>query len=614
MTRSASLSRWTVIATWLLLVLCSVVHRPKNAFAWDSFGYHLYLPAFFQHHDLALHDLGWVEEAMKHNDASGTLYQVSTLPDGARVIKYPMGLAVLWAPWYGVGHIAAKLTHAPTDGYSAPYQLAVTLGVLVYILLGLHWLRKALLSGFSDRVTAAVIVLVVFGTNYLDQAVFGRTMPHAVLFTLYAGIVRFTIRWQAVRAWGDAVKLAVLLGLAALSRPSEAVAILIPALWGLASVQARHAHWVALRNQWKQWALIGVILVLIGLPQFLYWKSVSGHFFVDSYNNPGEGFDLTGPHTGKFLFSFRKGWYIYTPLMLLATIGFLPLRKRWPVAFPALLVFFVVNLYLLSSWTCWWYADSFSSRAMVGSYAVMAIPLGALLAWAEDRKGLRRGIVVAACGACTLLNVFQQWQFSKGIIHSSRMTRAAYLAGFGRLHVPDGFESLLLVHRSYAGDDPGPDEAHYRRVALPARLTDLPPSDIDSLATDTAGGQQRRYLRLDKDHIYSTAVHLPFHTLTLTDHAWVTVDWPVYIPASGAPQLSVVMTMEHQGGSYAYHGFDVEKMPLRPGAWNTVDAVYLTPEVRSTKDPLVVYLWSRDTCRILAGTPTFTIHEPVSEP
>src|SRR6185369_8778706 len=119
---ASRLSWWTMLLTWIVLVICVVFHWPKNAFAWDSFGYHLYLPATFQQHDLALHDLDRVEQARVKYESSGTLYQVSTLPDGTHVMKYTMGLAVLWAPWYGLGHIAAKVTHAPTDGYSKPYQ------------------------------------------------------------------------------------------------------------------------------------------------------------------------------------------------------------------------------------------------------------------------------------------------------------------------------------------------------------------------------------------------------------------------------------------------------------------------------------------------------------
>ena len=109
--------------------------------------------------------------------------------------------------------------------------------------------------------------------------------------------------------------------------------------------------------------------------QLFYWKAAVGSYFVDAYFNPGEGFDWSAPHTLQVLFSFRKGWFIYTPLMLIATIAILLLRKRWPEAFPAVLVFFLVNLYVVSSWSCWWYADSFSSRAMTGSIAVMALPL-----------------------------------------------------------------------------------------------------------------------------------------------------------------------------------------------------------------------------------------------
>jgi hypothetical protein len=120
-------------------------------------------------------------------------------------------------------------------------------------------------------------------------------------------------------------------------------------------------------------------------------------------------------------------------------------------------------------------------------------------------------------------------------------------------------------------------------------------------------------MRMDKDHIYSPGIHIPFHTLTSTDHAYITTEWKVWMP-SAPVQASVVMTMEHNGQAYGYRGFDLEHMDLKPGQWNTVRTLYLTPEVRSKNDPLLVYFWLRDAQHVLVRPPTFLIQEPVSAP
>jgi hypothetical protein len=86
----------------------------------------------------------------------------------------------------------------------------------------------------------------------------------------------------------------------------------------------------------------------------VYWKMYAGTFLYNTYNNPGEGLFLSWPHTMDFLFSFRKGWFIYTPVMILALIGlFLPSANRKGY-FNAVLFFVLVNIYILSCWSNWW--------------------------------------------------------------------------------------------------------------------------------------------------------------------------------------------------------------------------------------------------------------------
>lgn len=593
---------WAIVGYW--------VFQPSKGtmFTWDSFGYHLYLPAAVIEHDPLVKDFDRVNQVRKDQDASGTLYQISTLPDGRHVIKYPMGLAVVWSPWFMAGHLIAGATGQQQDGYSAPYDQAIRVGVWIYLLLGLLALRAVLRHRFSEWITVFTLLLLFTATNLADQATMGMAMPHLPLFCLYAGILWATLRWTAERNVGRALVLGVLMGLAMLIRPSEGVCLLLPFLWrGDGELSPPFARAWQLR---KQWAAIVLVMFVIGLPQFIYWKAATGHWVLDTYNNPGEGFDLLTPHTWPFLFSFRKGWYIYTPLMLLATAGIFLLKRQWREAYLPILVFFLLNLYLLSSWTCWWYADSFGSRAMVGSYAVMALPLAALLQWAMNGQMLRRAGMVALLAAFVLLNLFQYWQFKQGIIDSSRMTLAAYTAGFGRTEKPENLEDLLLVRRSYSGDQGTPDTARYVSMPLPEVSAQLP--QADTVFLDTATGITRSAYRLDKDHLFSPAIRIPFKELTSHDHAWVEAEWHILMPTAGA-KGSFVSTFEHHG-NYAYTAKDVEKTDNLPGTWTTVRTYYQTPEVRNKNDLFVCYFWLRDTVPMFVSGPVITTFQPKDRP
>ncbi|MBL0045998.1 MAG: hypothetical protein IPP33_16860 [Flavobacteriales bacterium] len=323
-------SWWACLLLWGALVSYATMKAPRDQFAWDCFGYQLYLPATFIHHDPFLRDLSWVEEARIANNSSGTLYQVSTFEDGSRVIKYPIGLAVTWLPWFLLGHGVAWIIGTAADGYSWPYQLCVSAGVFCYLLLGLFALRAVLLRIFNERVVVVALTLVVLGTNVVGQIITDLTMPHLTLFAVQCGVLYQTVRWYEGRRWMNAIALGLLLGLAALIRPTEIICVLIPLLWGVTSGLGTHIRTAC--RYWQQWVTIGAVILLVGFIQLLYWKSATGHWFVDPYNNPAEGLDFLSPYTSNFLFSYRKGWLLYTPIMVLGVLGLVLLPRKWKQA------------------------------------------------------------------------------------------------------------------------------------------------------------------------------------------------------------------------------------------------------------------------------------------
>jgi hypothetical protein len=85
------------------------------------------------------------------------------------------------------------------------------------------------------------------------------------------------------------------------------------------------------------------------------------------------------------LFSYRKGWFLYTPLALFGMIGFIPLYRRHRGLVLPLLLFFAVSFYLIFSWHQWYYGWGFGCRSLVGSLAVQSIPLTALVSFLLSR-------------------------------------------------------------------------------------------------------------------------------------------------------------------------------------------------------------------------------------
>ena len=563
---------------------------PVNILSWDVFGYYLYLPAKFIYNDVGLHDISWVKTIIEKYQTTGTLYQLNTLPLGGFVIKYSMGLAILNSPAFFVAHMLAGSLGYPADGFSLPYQYAFAISGLVYATIGVFMLRRILLHFFDEKVTSIVLIITVAGTNYYQLTAFEGFLTHNYLFTLYSFILWFTIRWHEQPKAKYAFLLGLSMGMAILTRPSELVCILIPLLWNVSF----KTKWQSAGRNWQHLIFLSIAILLAGFPQMLYWKLTTGQWLYYSYNNAGEGFDFARPYLSQVLFGFRKGWFVYTPVMAFAMAGFYYLYKQGRALFPAILIYFLFNLYVVASWTCWWYAGgSYSQRALLSSYVVLALPLGYHI---RELLKMRRVILFPAFGIIILLillNLFQTWQWMHGILDRERMTRAYYIAIFAKTSVSETDRKLLLFQRPGEDEEILKDEQNYHQRKL-ALLDFENPTGIESRIYKDKAFSGKYSLQLDSVNIYSPGFEISFDELTKKDYAWIRVSIEVYPFADVISNpASLVASFEHNGEAYKYkaEGIQKDKFNVKTGQWNKISFDYITPQIRSVKDKLKVYFW-----------------------
>src|SRR5205085_10464550 len=152
MTLPKSKSFLTTCFLSVLIVFCFFKNprQQNNKFfvhelQWDVFSYYMYLPFTFIYRDVGMKDRQVVENIFKKYNLPGTYYQAYELENGNYTPNYTMGFALLWSPFFFIGHNWAKAGGYPVDGWSFPYQFSISMGVLFYILLGLFFLRKLLL-------------------------------------------------------------------------------------------------------------------------------------------------------------------------------------------------------------------------------------------------------------------------------------------------------------------------------------------------------------------------------------------------------------------------------------------------------------------------------------
>lgn len=606
-------SAWVSLLLIIGIVVFRFLYPPVNILTWDVFGYYLYLPATFIYHDLRLTDISWVNQIIDQYQTTSTFYQATALPSGGWVMKYSIGSAVLNAPAFFVAHGISLVAGYKADGFSLPYQYAATINGLIFTAIGIFMLRKILLEFFDERITSILLIITVLATNYFHITAFAGYHLHNYLFTLYTFIVWFTIRWHQQPKWQYAAGLGFAIGLSVLVRPSELVCVIIPLFWGISNLQSFKQKLLLIKSNYRHVIILVSVVFLSGIPQLLYWKYSTGQWLYYSYTNAGEGFDFAQPYLKEVLFSFRKGWLIYTPVMLFAMAGFVSLFKKNRPLFYSIFAYFLVNLYVVSSWTCWWYAGgSYSQRALLSSYVLLAIPMGYFIQQIQDWKKPIRVLLFSVIGLMLVLNLFQTWQWVHSVIDPTRMSRAYYFAVFGKTSASESDRKLLMVERSTESFSKLKNESGYvKRTAAILNFESSSDKDL-TLSFDTVH-EGNAALRLDAGHDFSPSYEAEFSQLTSHDHAWIRAGvWVFPLHEVTANTASLVITFDHKGENYNYSAWGIERPEnhVKAGRWNYISLDYLTPEVRSIHDKVKVYVWLQGTNPVLIDDLKVEIFEP----
>jgi hypothetical protein len=397
-----------------------------SVLAWDNAGYYAYLPAVFIYSDLD--SLSFAEPMNEKYPMAPALYMFQNSETGKRYIMYPSGLAILYTPFFLAAHVTAHVAGYPADGYSLPYKFFISWGTFVYAMLGLWVLRKVLLRLFSDKVTAITLLLLVAGTNYFLYASQYSYIVHIPNCFVLSLVLLYCFAWYEEPGVMNALVLGAALGLATLVRPTDGLILLIPLLWRIGNWQD-----VAVRLKFLWQNLASLLLVLlaafaVGALQLIYWKYTTGKFLFFSYT--GEWFDFTQPHLSDILFSYKKGWILYSPLVLLAFYGIYRFyRSKHPMFIPVA-VYTAVSIYVLASWSNWWYGGGYGNRAFISLYPVLSLPFAFAVENILTMKARKRFVIMTITALFLVLSIFQTWQYDHYLNCMFRTTKESYWKAF----------------------------------------------------------------------------------------------------------------------------------------------------------------------------------------
>ena len=408
---------------------------------WDVKSYYAYLPAAFIYHDLSF-------EFIDNNKDSvflrNNIWPIK-LDNGKYIIKTTMGMSYMYLPAFFVANIIAKPMGYKANGYSMPYKYTITIFALIYLLIGIYYLRKLLLIlGFSEFAIFITLVSIVAGTNLIFYSSYEPGMSHVYNFTLINIFVYNTALWWNNKKIKNLIILGLLGGLISLIRPTNILIYILFILWGVETKKDFIQRFKIFYTEFKITILLVVLYIIPWLPQLIFWKIQTGHLLFFSYGESGEQFFFKNPQIYNILFSYWKGWFVYTPLMFIASLGIFTLYKRIKWLTVLISGFMLIVIYVLSSWWSWWFGGCYGNRAFIDFYGVMSILLASLIMIFLKNKYLKY-VIVIVISLFIFHNNFQIRQYNSGAINCFSMTKEMYWEQFLKIEKTDHYKTIIKV-------------------------------------------------------------------------------------------------------------------------------------------------------------------------
>ncbi len=367
----------------------------------DKAGYYMYLPAFFIYDFQA----SKLPPGIEKNTGNGFVLN----PVNNKIAtKYTCGVALLQAPFFLLGHFAARPLGYEANGFSLIYQRMIDIAGVFYALMGLILLYLVLLK-FTGRTPALLTLFCLFfGTNLFYYSIDETGMSHVYSFFLFAASL-FLVQ-KLHRLPGSItthILLGLTLGLIVLVRPVNLVFFPVLLLFykPLTGYFTQSAEKPRLRIVFSFYKFtIGLAaFILVLLPQLIYWHYLSGEIFMYSYR--GEGFtNLFHPMVFHFWFSTLNGLFIYTPVFFLVLAGMGIMYKENRNMGITFLVYFLFISLLFASWHDWAYGCAFGCRPFVEYLALFSIPLAFFMKQITKQSRLK-WFILSLIGIFIIINI-----------------------------------------------------------------------------------------------------------------------------------------------------------------------------------------------------------------
>jgi hypothetical protein len=400
----------------------------------DGSGYYAYLPTVFIYKSVDFDSVFTYEKSKRPAEYIGHNYQKR---EDILINKFTSGTALLQLPFFLMGLLLSIIFGLSTDGYNFIFQYSIAFATLFWVGIGIIYFVKLLvLFGIKRKFAWGASGLMLLSTNLFVFTFVTPSFSHAYSFSIITIFLFFVRKVFIKYNKHDLYKAAFLLGLIVLIRPANLIVIaIIPFMAGTLQV-----FYDTLKKFFSTIdVFIVVLMFIIGFsPQLVINFLQTGSLLLYGYTN--EGFNFLNPHVIDFLFSYKKGWLIYSPIFILLLLAIISLwRNQSRYAFLTFVFFIIIQIYIFSSWWNWYYGDGFGMRPMVDFYGLFMLVIALFLynvkiSWIKVLLSVFILLTI-------MLNLIQSYQYDRGIIHVDSMSKDSYWYVF--LETDDKFENII---------------------------------------------------------------------------------------------------------------------------------------------------------------------------
>lgn len=305
--------------------------------------------------------------------------------------KYPPGSSFFWIPLYsqaeGLNNLLTFVcplqmcTQLGKAGFGLIYQTSVAITGAILGTLGLYLIFILLKEHFPKTQSLMSVLSLFAATNLFFYIAVEPINSHTSSFFVSSLFTYYFIEHRKDKYYYPL--LGILGGIAGLVRTQDLLILILPI------IQITKENYKNIPKLVADNLSLIATAILAFTPQVYFWKKIFGIFWYSPYLS--EGINLKSPKLIYVLFNGQNGLFSLTPIILLAFLGLIIILKNRSAKLKLIslyaIVYFTLQLYLISSWSSYYQGGSFGIRMIITTYPFLAFGLAEIVNILSSRLG-----------------------------------------------------------------------------------------------------------------------------------------------------------------------------------------------------------------------------------